>query len=195
MQKGQTGILLLAGVLLIAVLVGGAYYLGRQTSPKPSPPPVSSPSTSAANFNLTFKYGVGAENVLDTFQHTYTADMVVDPDVTIPLVLSNNELDLIYQKMMEIDFFSYPTIFNIPNPKGISVIPYPTYYFKVAYNGQTKELTWEDKTGYSDPVPSTSAVYKDEEAEKLKDLINLIYKILGSKEEMKKLPKPRGGYL
>lgn len=32
MQKGQTGILILAGVLLIAILVGGAYYFGRISS-------------------------------------------------------------------------------------------------------------------------------------------------------------------
>lgn len=37
MQKGQIGILLLAVVLLIAVLVGGAYYLGTLKNSEPQP--------------------------------------------------------------------------------------------------------------------------------------------------------------
>ena len=40
MQKGQTGIFILVGILIIAVLVGGAYYLGKSVSLKPSPAPV-----------------------------------------------------------------------------------------------------------------------------------------------------------
>ena len=38
MQRGQVLIFLLVGILFIAV-AGGAYYLGRQTTPKPSPTP------------------------------------------------------------------------------------------------------------------------------------------------------------
>ena len=42
MQKGNTLIFPLIGVL---VLVGGAFYLGRQTTPKPSPNPVVTSQT------------------------------------------------------------------------------------------------------------------------------------------------------
>lgn len=36
---------IMLGVLIIAGLAGGAYYLGRQASPRPSPPPVTSPAS------------------------------------------------------------------------------------------------------------------------------------------------------
>ena len=42
MQKGQTLIFLLVGMLIIA---GGAFYLGRQTTPKTSPNPVVTSQT------------------------------------------------------------------------------------------------------------------------------------------------------
>lgn len=40
MQKGQTGILILAGIVLVIALVGGAYYLGKSATLKSSPAPV-----------------------------------------------------------------------------------------------------------------------------------------------------------
>lgn len=36
MQKGQALIYVLAGVLILAIVAGGAYYLGKQTNTKPS---------------------------------------------------------------------------------------------------------------------------------------------------------------
>lgn len=45
-QKGQALIWIIVGVLVIAAVAGGAYYLGKQTTPKPSPNPVVTPQTS-----------------------------------------------------------------------------------------------------------------------------------------------------
>lgn len=42
MQKGQATVLILVGILVIAVVASGAFYLGRQTTPKLSPTPVAS---------------------------------------------------------------------------------------------------------------------------------------------------------
>lgn len=40
MQKGQGLIFIIVGILVTALIAGGAYYLGRSTSPKPSANPV-----------------------------------------------------------------------------------------------------------------------------------------------------------
>lgn len=139
------------------------------------------------DFNLIFKYGVGAKNELNTFKGTYTRDMILDPSITVKLSLSEEELDSIYQKMVEIDFFEYPDRFSVPIPPDgmvIMVTPYSSYYFKVKYDFKIKELWWEDEI-------------KNEniEADKLRELIKLIRDIIESKEEYKQLPPPRGGYL
>lgn len=140
-----------------------------------------------APFNFIFKYSVTARNVLDTFQGTFTKDMVLDPPITIELTLSDAEMDSIYQKMVEIDFFSYPNEFEV-DVSGSELIgtvtPYSTYYFDVEYPSGTKELKWEDEI--TNP---------DEKADKLRELINLIRNIVESKEEYKNLPEPGSGYL
>lgn len=138
-------------------------------------------------FKLIFKYGVGAKNVLDTFAGTYTKDMIIDPSITIPLALTEAEKTSIYQKMVEIDFFSYPDVFKVDVPPGgqaTIVTPHTTYYFKVEYDSRVKELKWEDEI-----------VNPDERATRLKTLINFIQKIIESRDEYKKLPEARGGYL
>ncbi len=139
-----------------------------------------------SDFNLIFKYGVGARNVLNTFTGTYTKDMVVDPPITVKLCLSEEDLDRIYRKMVEINFFSYPTKFS-PGSRGTVIgemTPFSTYYFKVRYKNRVKELYWAARYTYSG----------NEEAENLKELIDLIIEIIHSKPKYQRLPKPRAGY-
>ena len=139
------------------------------------------------NFNLIFRYGVMSKNILDTFQGTFSKDMVRDPSITIDLSLSQEEMDSIYQKMVEIDFFNYPDEFKVPvPPDGLVqiVTPYSSYYFRVKYGSEIKELRWKDEI-------------KNEniKADKLRELIKLIRDIIESKEEYQKLPEPTSGYL
>ena len=140
-----------------------------------------------SDFNLIFKYGVGAKNVLNTFQGTYTRDMVVGPPIPVRLCLSEKELDNIYQKMVEIDFFGYPDKFHVLVLHGGvagRVTPYSTYYFKVKYNNsEIKELVWAD-----------NIISEDERADNLRELIKFIIEIIESKPGYKRLPEPRGGY-
>ena len=130
----------------------------------------------SAGFNLEFKYGITARNVLDTFEGTYTKDMVIDPPITVELSLSAAEKEMIYEKIVEIDFFSYPDEFSVDVPPGamtVKVTPYSSYYFRVAYNSQVKELRWDDKI-----------THPDEKADRLRELITVIRNIIESKENL-----------
>ena len=167
------------GRLILASLASVALLLGTIGCGAPTP--------GDSNFNLIFKYGVGATNELNTFNGTFTKDMIMEPSIKVKLSLSEEELDSIYQKMVEIDFFNYPDRFSVTVPPGESIImvtPYESYYFKVRYDSRVKELWWEDEI-------------KNEniEADRLRELIELIWSIIQSKEEYKKLPPPKGGYL
>jgi hypothetical protein len=143
--------------------------------------------TQTGEFNFIFRYGVTGMNILNTFQGKFTKDMISEAPITIELSLASEEMDSIYEKMLEIDFFNYPDVFEVTVPEGElarMVLPYPTYYFKVQHAGGIKELTWEEKI--TNP---------DEKADKLKELIHLIRDIIELKPEYQVLPEPSGGYL
>jgi hypothetical protein len=140
-----------------------------------------------APIKMIFKYGVGAKNILDTFEGKYTRDMVSCPSVTVSLSLTPQELNTIYQKMNEINFFSYPNKFVVVTNSIQS--PYSSYYFKVEYDGNIKELSWDDFAGTPSRNPDRDNVIK------LRGLINLIKNNISTKDAYKNLPKPCGGYL
>jgi hypothetical protein len=138
------------------------------------------------DFNFIFKYGITSRNILDTYHGTFTKDMITAPGITIELTLTVEEMDSIYLKMVEIDFFHYPEEFKVEVTGEIisTVTPYSSYYFEVEYGPDVKILAWEDEI--TNP---------DEKADKLEELINLIINIIESKEEYKALPKANGGYI
>lgn len=176
--------IIILGMATVVVVVLAVVGCGRLVLEQPTVAPTT---PGGSNLNLIFKYGVGAKNELNTFQGTYTKDMVMDPATTVNLSLSNDELARIYQKMVGIDFFGYPDNFSVSVPSGeatCAVTPHSSYYFKAQYDSKVKELWWDD-----------NICNEDEKAEKLRELINLIIGIIESKEEYKKLPSPRGGYL
>lgn len=149
----------------------------------------SAPNTTREkNFNIIFKYGVFAGNILDTFQNTFTKDMVEDSPITVALSLSQEDMDVIYQKMVEINFFDFPTDFNDripPNQVTTTIVtPGDIYYFNVQIGQNTKEVYWD-----------AGRVYNDEQASDFESLIRLIIEIIQTKDEYKQIPEPTSGYL
>ena len=148
----------------------------------------SDPNDSTHTFSFILKYGVGAKNIINTFDHTYTKDLVSGPDTSILLHLSSQELDTIRLEMDRIHILDYPKIFAPPwsdNPNGMekSVNPSSSYYFKIQIDNHLKEITWGD----SNESEIKMAV-------NLRNLIFKIIKIVASKEEYKKLPRPHARY-
>jgi hypothetical protein len=155
-------------------------------------------ATLQTDFSLLFRYGAGWTmedganfsgnyNELDTSNGTYTKDMVSAAPITINLSLTQEELDSIYNKMMEIDFFNYPDTFYVAVPFSATttfVTPSQRYYFRVTNGSQVKELFWNDKI-----------LNQDSQASRLRNLIQLIKNIIASKDDYKTLPPASGGYL
>ena len=137
----------------------------------------NTPAGGPTNFNLVFKYGVGAKNELNTFEQTYTRDMVKDPPVTIKFKLSDSDLAGINQKISDLKLFDI----SQPTDGNMMVTPCSGYSLKVQIGSDEKEMSWSNCRGKIN--------------DKLQQFTEYIISIIESKEDYKKLPTPRGGYL
>jgi len=140
-------------------------------------------------FHFILKYGADAKNVLNTFDGTFTKDMIVDSSITTTLSLTPDELDSVKYEMGEIKIFDYPEKFtprelDYPSDVMSTVDPHFTYYFKIQIGDQLKEILWND-INYSMAA----------KAIKLRNLINHLVRMIHNKNEFKKLPPVRDGYL
>jgi hypothetical protein len=138
--------------------------------------------------DIVFTYGVKAnkvnpENKLDTINDLFTKDMVRDQSITFEMKLSPNEMKQITDKMMEIDFYSYPSLYYPESSIG-SVTPYTTYDLKVYEDGKLIKQVRMD----------TDAVSDDEATSNLLSLFHLIMDIIESTDEWQNSPEPTSGY-
>jgi hypothetical protein len=166
---------IVAILLMLILVVSIAAYIYFQ---KPSG---DSYDSSQNVINIIFKYGVGARNELNTFEGTYTKDMVMDNPITTRMILSQEELRQIQQKITEIDLFSFPDNFSI-NPSG-EVTPQTDYYIKVQNGSQIKEISWNDNSLIESNMQNS-----------LDQFVSYLVGIIEQKPEYKALPAARGGY-
>ena len=149
--------------------------------------------------NIIFRYGSSGarrsneldtftkhSNELNTFKGIFTKDMVNKDLVTTKMDLTQEELDTIYQKMIDIDFFSYPKSFD-PTFEG-SVIgsteSFLAYYLEYQNETGSKVVYWD--TEFVAP--------EDIQYNNLRELAQLILEIIQAKPEYQDLPKPTSGY-
>lgn len=154
--------------------------------PQPMPDAVENemPEQMPQDFEFLVKFGVGAKNVLNTFENTFTKDMVMDPAITISLKLSQEEKKLVYEQMRQIHIWDYPTRFR-PDTDTIQS-PQPSYYLRIQINGEQKEIFWKQGIASEEDV-----------AVKFKELLDWYIRdeIIFSRPEYKQLPEARGGYM
>lgn len=139
-----------------------------------------SPYDSSKNpINIDFKFGVTARNHLNTFDGTFTKDLIADGTITTRLILSQQELTQVKTKLLEMDFFDYPEVLQSTG----SIAPRTDYYIKIQFGSVIKEVSW-----YSD-----SDLDSKTKAE-LYQLYHLLYDMIVQKLEYKLLPATSGGY-
>lgn len=129
--------------------------------------------------NIVFRYGVGGRNELNTFNGTFTKDLVIDGTTTGKLYLSREDLQQIQEKLAEMGFFDYPDSF----PSQGIVTPRGDDYLKVDNGTVEKEVSW-----YSD------SEYEDPRVQSLHDLAAFLMGMIEAKPAFKAFPPANGAY-
>jgi len=139
--------------------------------------------------NIIFRYGTAGgkhPNELDTFEGIFIKDMVNKEPIQRTLDLTQEEMDTVYRKMVDIGFFSYPKSFQ-PTVEGDIVgrrTPFGVYYLKYYNETGAKLVYWTTATVAPDDV----------HYQNLKELAQLIIGIIQAKPEYQEMPEPSAGY-
>ena len=141
----------------------------------------------ADNFAFIFQdYSCGAipVNTLDSFSGTLVHTPLGDTtSIAIPLLLTDGEIESIYQKAMSIGFFEYPSEFVIPDDQVRGYhSPSSSYQLSMTNGEMVNSVSWRDDT-------MTKPSYT--KADEFRELINLIDEILQAHPEMQNLPEPK----
>lgn len=140
------------------------------------------------DFDITYSTNhIQIAPVLDTKNNLYAHDMVCDPDLQIKLVLPDKELERIWHSVVENDFFKMPSDLTkrcelYDNCSG--VIPNYTSILNVTAYGQSHAVKYS----------TASLAMNDKYVRHYQQIQSTIQSILGEREEVKELPKPRCGY-
>lgn len=139
----------------------------------------------ARDVDILLQYGVEARNELNTFNDTFTKDLVLDGTITTRLVLAPADFDSIEAHLFAIRIFDYPDTFVAQHGDTVAIIvPYATYVLKIRIDSRWKDLYWKDLI-----------LSPDIRATELRQALQSIRALVESKPEYKLLPLPRGGYL
>jgi hypothetical protein len=150
------------------------------------------PLTMPANFAFTAAYGVGANNLIDTFDGTFTKDVIAapKPNPTTSLRLTSKEMAALYDDLVDIGILDYPSDFH-PDAEqeaktGVHqwMDPHPTYVLRVRAAGCDKYIFWEDGSGSVAPKATALRHWFD----RLKQMIE-------AKPEYKAMPPTERAYL
>ena len=142
------------------------------------------PEIMPSDFDFSIQFGVQKKNEINTFKGTVTKDLVADGTATTELILTEEEMKDIYEKMQEINIAETKEF--TPEPINGTVCmqePYEEDKWKIIINGETLILSISGK--HCEPT---------NDGKQLIELRNYVFNIIKSKGEYKSLPASNGWY-
>ena len=196
----------------LATLVGATITLlsacqDLEPAPEPAPtrvkqPPTplapATPATQQPDFAFVFSWSSCGSYTLDTSYNKLTLETNMSPSVTstVGIMLSQQELSTIFQKMADIELYNYPDEFSIQLPPDvIRIYSIPALYrFDVRNGGQRKVVAWNDAFSEPENMPwkAEDSEPSRTQATRLKELIKLVRQIVEKHPEFRELPEPGG---
>ena len=135
------------------------------------------------DFNFKLQFGVGKNNEINTFEQTFTKDLIADGTATTKFVLSVTEMKDIYKKMQAVNIVETKE-FTPKSTKGACMVePHEEDEWKITMNGET--ILHNISLTYCEPTKDTKQFLQ---------LRNDILAIIKAKPEYQALPKANGAY-
>ena len=143
------------------------------------------------DFGFVAEWGVARMNSLDTFEGTFTKDLVTGSPrtATTKLVLTSDEKQALYQALRMLEPWSYPSRFEPPYADVTApgteqmVTPALKYHLHLSVARMEKDIWWTD-----DNLSTVAG------AVALRAWFRQVMVLVESRPEYKAMPEARGGY-
>lgn len=172
-------------ILFVLLLLVGLFLIGCNNGMNSEEDGVIMPNDMPDDFMFSLKYGVKALNEINTFEQTYTKDLVLDGTVTTELELTKAELRKIYQKMKEIEILDtvLKAVYIGEDGAETHIEPRSDYYLTVQINEEIYSVEW------------TNNIHDEDTRNELARFVNFLHdEIISIKSEYLGLPEPSGSY-
>lgn len=137
------------------------------------------------DFNFRLNYNIYGKYQIDTYEGTFTKDLIEDGIKTIDFAIPYSTKKDIYKIMMDINIMSFPENLKID---GIDITPPCDYNLTVTINGKTKNIIWEK--GFHEQMTDNLP----EDNVKFLRLVKYISDYIYNTDEYREMPKANGGY-
>ncbi|MDN3451699.1 hypothetical protein QMA09_15985 [Planococcus sp. APC 3906] len=135
------------------------------------------------DFNFSLQYGIQKKNEINTFEGKLTKDLIADGVATADLILTEDEMEEIYERMREIKITETKDFTPGPiNGEICTQEPHEEDEWHIVINGET--LTHSISGSFCEPT---------DDAKQFIELRNEVVNEIKSKVAYKSLPEPRGG--
>ncbi|MDW0118251.1 hypothetical protein QTL97_15060 [Sporosarcina thermotolerans] len=139
------------------------------------------PNSIPDDFGFSLQFGITKKNEINTFNGTFTKDLITAGTVTTDLTLTEEEMVSIYEMMKDVKFAG--TKHLIPTVIDCAIEPYGEDEWEVLVNGEI--IRHSVSEAYCKPT---------DDAKQLIELRDYIFDLIQSKNSYKELPDAEGGY-
>jgi hypothetical protein len=175
-------ILLSFCIVILGVLISTTYFLVSQNKLANN----NKIYSNSDSFNFSLNFNTYGKDQINTYNGTFTKDLVLDGTKTINFTLPDEIKQEIYKLMVNADIMSFPDSLKV---NGMFVTPSCDYKLKVTIGGKTKTIEW--KEGF---YPSIMTEGLPKENAEFLNIVKYISDYIYDTKEYKRMPKPNGGY-
>ena len=161
------------------------------------------PAEMPKDFGFILRYGVDGKNILNTFEQTYTKDLIMKGTISVKLSFTVPEMKKLYDTMMSIRIMSFPpSIQRRGMEVHTSINPDSSYTVTGIFTKETPHsfdaLEVRMNGAHNSIMSDQFNCFDAEDPVRCRDfefLVRLIQEILERKKEYRDLPKAEGGYM
>jgi hypothetical protein len=180
------------------VISDGPLKKADAAAPSSLAPQNSSPTELPGDFDFKINYGVGGVNCIDTFNNTFTKDLI-QPDrskpstATTELVIPTDQMLAIYGKFLEYKIADLPDDINAdaaatPSEEDMLFEPSQEYTLFYICNGVRRKIVYDESKGW--PVSADP-----DKRDRLMNFVEFITKYIYATKEYAAMPPTVAGYI